>query len=86
MNIDLNIILKTALTHCAYVLLSNLAFFSCTVIIIQHSVFFFLIDLNNISPQYPENVFIKILLYGNPIFDENYSQEILKTSLRYILD
>ena len=32
-----------------------------------------------ISPQvalFPEDVFVKILLYGNPIFDENDDQKI----------
>ena len=41
---------------------------------------FFLNDLKNISPQFallPEDVFVKTLLYGNPIFDENDNQEIL---------
>ena len=40
-NINLNIILKTALTHFVHVFLktSQLSIFSCTAIIIQHSVF-----------------------------------------------
>ena len=49
----------------------------------------FLNDLNNISPQFalfPEDVFVKTLLYGNPIFDQNDDQEILETLIRYILD
>ena len=49
----------------------------------------FLNDLNNISPQFalfPEDVFVKTLLYGNPMFDENGNQEILRTSIRYILN
>ena len=49
----------------------------------------FLNDLNNISPQFalfPEDVFVKTLLYGNPVFDENGKQEILGTSIRYILN
>ena len=49
----------------------------------------FLNNLNNISPQFalfPEDVFIKTLLYGNPMFDENDSEKILETSIRYILD
>ena len=49
----------------------------------------FLNDLNNISPQFalfPEDVFVKTLLYGNPMFDENGNQEILGTSIRYILN
>ena len=41
MNIDLKVILKTALTHFVHVLLksSQLSIFSCAAIIIQHSVF-----------------------------------------------
>ena len=41
MNIDLNILLKSALTHFVHVLLklSQLSIFSCTAFIIQHSVF-----------------------------------------------
>ena len=49
----------------------------------------FLNDLSNISPQFalfPEGVFVKTLLYGNLMFDENDNQEILETSIRYILD
>ena len=49
----------------------------------------FLDDLNNISPQFalfPEDMFVKTLLYGNPMFDENDNQEILETLIRYILD
>ena len=49
----------------------------------------FLDDLNNISPQFalfPEDMFVKTLLYGNPMFDENDNQETLETSIRYILD
>ena len=49
----------------------------------------FLDDLNNISPQFtlfPEDMFVKTLLYGNQTFDENDNQEILETSVRYILD
>ena len=49
----------------------------------------FLDNLNNISPQFalfPEDVFVKTLLYGNLMFDENDNQEILETSIRYILD
>ena len=49
----------------------------------------FLDDLDNISPQFalfPEDVFVRTLLYGNPMFDENENQEILKTLIRYILD
>ena len=45
----------------------------------------FLDDLNNISPQFalfPEDVFVKTLLYGNPILDENDNQEILETAIR----
>ena len=45
----------------------------------------FLNDLNNISPQFtlfPEDVFVKTLLYGNPIFDENDNQEIIETLIR----
>ena len=48
----------------------------------------FLNDLNNISPQFtlfPDDVFIKALLYGNPMFYENDNEEILETSIRYIL-
>ena len=48
----------------------------------------FLNDLDNISPQsalFPEDVFVKTLLYVNPILDENDNQEILETSIRYIL-
>ena len=40
----------------------------------------FLDDLNNISPQFalfPEDMFVKTLLYGNPMFHENDNQEIL---------
>ena len=90
--IDLNIILKTALTHFVHVLLksSQLSISSCTVIIIQYSVFLsFSNDLVIISPQFalhPEDVFVKTLLYGNPIFDENGNQEMLETSIKYILD
>ena len=50
---------------------------------------FFLNDLNNISPQFalfPEDVFVKTPLYGNPIFHKNDNQEILEASIRYILD
>ena len=49
----------------------------------------FLDDLNNISPQFilfPEDVFVKTLLHGNPMFDENDNQKILETLIRYILD
>ena len=49
----------------------------------------FLNDLNNILPQFAlflQDVFIKTLLSGNTIFDENDNQEILETSIRYILD
>ena len=48
----------------------------------------FLNDLNNISLQFallPKDVFVKTLLYGNPVFDENENQKILQTSIRYIL-
>ena len=48
----------------------------------------FLNDLNNISPQlalHPEEVFVKTLLYRNPIFDESDNHKILETSKRYIL-
>ena len=34
-------------------------------------------DLNNISPQFaplPEDVFVKTLLYGGPIFDERITK------------
>ena len=30
-------------------------------------------------------MFVKKLLYGNPIFDENDNQEILETLIRYII-
>ena len=49
----------------------------------------FLKDLNSISPQFsllPEDVFLKTLLYGNLIFDENDNQKILEISIRYILN
>ena len=49
----------------------------------------FLNDLNNISPQFAlfhEGVSVKTLLYGNPMFDENDSQKILETSIRYTRD
>ena len=45
----------------------------------------FLDDLNNISPQFalfPEDVFVKTLLYDKPMFDKNDNQEILETSIR----
>ena len=48
----------------------------------------FLNDLN-ISPQFalfPEEVFVKTLLYSNPMFDENDNQKILETSIRNIID
>ena len=49
----------------------------------------FLNDLNNISPHFAlfhEDVSVKTLLYGNPMFDENDSQKILETSIRYTRD
>ena len=49
----------------------------------------FLNDLNNISPQFAlfhEDVSVKTLLYGNPMFDENDSQKIRETSIRYTRD
>ena len=49
----------------------------------------FLDDLNNISPQFTvfsEDVFVKTLLYGNPMFNENDNQEIPETSIRYLID
>ena len=49
---------------------------------------YFLNGLNKISPQFtllPEDVFVKTLLYGNPIFDEIDNQKIPTTSVRYIL-
>ena len=49
----------------------------------------FLDDLNNILPQFAlflEDMFVKTLLFGNPMFDENGNQEILGTSIRYILN
>ena len=41
------------------------------------------------SPQFalfPEDAFVKTLLFGNPMFDENNNQEILGTSIIYILN
>ena len=49
----------------------------------------FLNDLNNISSQFalfPYDVFVKTLLYGNPIFDKNDNREIFETSIRYNID
>ena len=49
----------------------------------------FLNDLNNILLQFalfPKDVFVKTLLSGSPIFDENDNQKIFETSIRYILD
>ena len=40
----------------------------------------FINELNNISPQFellPEYVFVKTLLYGNPIFNESDNHEML---------
>ena len=84
-------ILKTALIHFAHILLksSQLSIFSCTAIIIQHFNISILNDLHNNSPQLalpPEDVFVKTLLYGNPIFDERGNQKLFETSKRYILD
>ena len=46
-------------------------------------------DLNSISPyfvQFPEDAFVKTLLYGNSFFDKNEYKELLETSIRYILE
>ena len=45
-------------------------------------------DLNKISPQFlllPEDMFVKTLLYGNPISDESENQKTFETSIRHIL-
>ena len=88
-NTYLNIILKIALTHFVLGLLkqSQVSIFPALPLLFS-SPYFFLNDLNNISPQFlllPEDVFVKTLLYGDPVFDESDNQNILQTSIRYIL-
>ena len=89
--IDLNRILKTELTHFVHVLLksSQLSIFYLRCYYYSALRISFLNDLNDISPKFallPVDVFVKTLLYGNPIFDESDCQKILETSIRYILD
>ena len=63
----------------------NEAFFPA----LQFFMYFFLIDLNSISPQFallPEDMFVKTLLYCNKIFDESDNHKILETLIRYIID
>ena len=53
------------------------------------SPYFFVNRLNDILPQFPqslENVFAKLILYANQIFDASDNTKTFKTSIRYILD
>ena len=77
-------ILRNALTHVVQVLLlksSQLSIFPALPLLFSTPYFF----LELFKPQFtlfPEDVFVKVLLYGNPIFDENDNREVLETSIR----